>query len=136
MDEKLTGNQAGSGVQIFPASVRWSGSTRLNYQIISNDYREILGHDNNDNNDCIQRRSSRFFTISSLRRELPPTHTFKWPERNRVQITCNTSSTYHVQRVVCHLVRRDSSLIKFDRDEIAFILELFYWLKPLTDEIG
>ena len=39
-----------------------------------------------------------------------------------------------MQRVVCHLVRRDSSAIKFDRVEIAFILALLYWLKPLTDE--
>ena len=39
------------------------------------------------------------FTISSLRCELPPTCTLKWPRRNRVQITCNTSSAYHVQRV-------------------------------------
>ena len=32
---------------------------------------------------------------------------------------------------VCHVVRRDSSAIKFDRVEIAFILALFYWLKQL-----
>ena len=34
------------------------------------------------------------FTISSLSRELSPTHThtLKWSGRNRVQITCNTSS--------------------------------------------
>ena len=37
---------------------------------------------------------------------------------------------------VCHLVRRDSSAFKFDRVDIAFILALFYWLKPLTDEGG
>ena len=37
------------------------------------------------------------------------------PGRNRVQITCNTSSTYHVQHVTCHVVRRDSAAIKFDR---------------------
>ena len=48
----------------------------------------------------------------------------------------NTSSAYHVQPAACHLVRRDSSAIKFDRVEIAFILPLFYWLKPLTDEGG
>ena len=47
--------------------------------------------------------------------------TLKWPGRNRVQITCNTSSAYHVQPAVCHLVRRDSSAIKFDRVDIAFI---------------
>ena len=28
---------------------------------------------------------------------MSPTHTLKWPGRNRVQITCNTSSAYHVQ---------------------------------------
>ena len=39
-----------------------------------------------------------------------------------------------MQRVVCHLVRGDSSAIKFDRVEMAFILALLYWLKPLTDE--
>ena len=41
-----------------------------------------------------------------------------------------------MQHVVCHVVRRDSSAIKFVRVEIAFILVLFYWLKPLTDEGG
>ena len=40
------------------------------------------------------------FTISSLRREPSPTRTLKWPGRNRVQITCNASSAYHVQHVV------------------------------------
>ena len=48
----------------------------------------------------IQRCNSRFLTISSLRRKLSPTRTLKWPGRNRVQITCNTSSAYHVQHVV------------------------------------
>ena len=51
----------------------------------------------NNNNNRIQRRYSRFFTISSRRRELSPTRTLKWPGRNRVQITCNTSSVYHVR---------------------------------------
>ena len=41
-----------------------------------------------------------FFTISSLRREPSSTCTLKWPGRNRVQITCNTSSAYHMQHVV------------------------------------
>ena len=57
---------------------------------------------NNNNNNRIQRRYSRFFTISSQRRELSPTRTLKWPGRNRVQITCNTSSAYHVQ-VSCYV---------------------------------
>ena len=55
---------------------------------------------NNNNNNRIQRHYSRFFTISSQRRELSPTRALKWPRRNRVQITCNTSSAYHVQHVV------------------------------------
>ena len=50
-------------------------------------------------------------------------------------IVCR-SRAYQVQPAVCHLVRRDSSAVKFDRVEIAFILALFYWLKPLTDEGG
>ena len=51
-----------------------------------------------------------------------------------MKITCDTSSAYHVQRVVFHLVRRDSSASKFDRVEIAFILALLYRLKLLTDD--
>ena len=51
-------------------------------------------------NNRIPRRNSRFLTISSLRRELSPTRTLKWPARNCVQIPCNTSSAYHVQHAV------------------------------------
>ena len=51
-------------------------------------------------NNRIQRRYSRFFTISSQRREQSQTRTLKWPKRNRVQITCNISRAYHVQHVV------------------------------------
>ena len=54
-------------------------------------------YNNNNNNNHIQRRYSRFFTISSRRRELSPTRTLKWPGLNRVQTTCNTSNAYHVQ---------------------------------------
>ena len=50
------------------------------------------------------------------------------PGHNHVQITCSTQSAYHVQHVVCHMVPRDSSGIKSDRVDIAFILALFYWL--------
>ena len=57
-------------------------------------------NNNNNNNNHTQRRNLRFLTISSLRRELSPTHTLKRPGRNRVQITCNTSSAYHVQHVM------------------------------------
>ena len=79
-------------------------------------------------------------TISSLRRELQSPHCVA----NCLQHVCssdpgpivcnaraNTPSAYHVQPAVCHVVRRDSSAIHFDR---ANILALFYWLKPLTNE--
>ena len=56
------------------------------------------------NNNRIQRRYSRFFTIYSQCHELSPTRTLKWPRRNRVQITCNTSNAYHVQ-VSCYVPR-------------------------------
>ena len=57
-------------------------------------------------------------------------------QSSRVQIMWNTLGANHVQHVVCHVVRRDSSGIQFDRVKIAFILALFYWLKWSTDEGG
>ena len=59
----------------------------------------------NNNNNRIQRHNSRFFKVqsrffSSLCREPSPTCTLKWPMRNRVQITCNTSSAHHMQHVM------------------------------------
>ena len=86
----------------------------------------IYNNNNNNNNNHIQRRYSRFFAISSQRRKLSPTRTLKSPRRNRVQIMCNISCA--TCRVTCHLVRRDSSTIKFDRVENAFIWALFCWL--------
>ena len=59
-------------------------------------------NNNNNNNNHIQRRYLRFFTISSQRHELSQTRTLKWPGRNRVQITCNISSAYHMQ-VLCYV---------------------------------
>ena len=53
-------------------------------------------------NKRIQRRSLRFFTISSLHQEPSPTCTLKWPGRNCVQITCNTSSAFQVLYVMLH----------------------------------
>ena len=45
-------------------------------------------NDEDDNYDRIEMHSLRFFTVSSLPRELSHTCTLKWPGRNRVQITC------------------------------------------------
>ena len=64
---------------------------------------------NNNNNNRIQRRYSRFFTISSQRRELSPIRSSgpgaivcKSRATHRALITCKYHATYH-------LVRRDSS---------------------------
>ena len=73
----------------------------------------------------IEKRKSRFFfffTISSLRRELCPIRTLKWPGLNCVQITCITSGAYHVQHAVYQVVQKGSLAVKFDRAEIAVIL--------------
>ena len=72
--------------------------------------------ENDDDDDRIDRQNSRFFfLVSSLCRELSPTRTLKWPRRNRVQITSSTSGGHHVEHVACHVVRRDSSAIRFNR---------------------
>ena len=71
------------------------------------------------------------FTISSLRRELSPTRTLEWPECIRVQITCNTSSAYHVQHVVLRATWYEGTaqLLNLTEFEIAFFFSaLFYWL--------
>ena len=62
-------------------------------------------NNNNNNNTCnsrIQRRKSRFFFLQIPHRAANRLQhrTLKWPGRNRVQITCNTLSAYHVQHFV------------------------------------
>ena len=64
----------------------------------------------NDNN-----RNSRLLIISTLRHELSPTRTLKWPGRYREQITCNTSGAHHVRHVVRQTVRRDSSAVNIEK---------------------
>ena len=84
------------------SNVKLLVSWQLKTPILSKFVTWELGISPNNNNNRIQRHYSRFFTISSQRRKLSPTHTHK----------CH---------VTCHLVRRDSSAIKFDRVEITFI---------------
>ena len=78
----------------------------------------------NNNNNCIERCSSNFFQSPYCAANCFQHLTLKWPRCSRAQITCYISSAYRVQHVVCHVVRRDSSAVKFDRVEIAFILAL------------
>ena len=70
---------------------------------------------NSNDNNRIQRCNLRFFTTSSLCHELSPTY---------AQVALAQSCANHVQLikflsratcVTCHVVRRDSSAIKFDR---------------------
>ena len=35
--------------------------------------------------------------------------------------TCNTSDAYHLQHAVCHMGRRDSSAVEFERFDVSFI---------------
>ena len=46
----------------------------------------------------------------------PQTVSNSYAQTARAQATSNTSSTYHMQRVVCHVVRRDS-LVQFPWSE-------------------
>ena len=59
------------------------------------------------------------------RSQLGPTRQpwLSWTGRSRVQIRCS-SATWHVQHVTRYMLRRDSSAVKFDRAEIAFMLSL------------
>ena len=72
-----------------------------------------------------------FFTVS---RTVSNTYAQVAKVLSYVQITCNTSGAHHMQHAVCHEVQRDSSAIKTDIIEIAFIFDLFNWLQPKTDE--
>ena len=49
-----------------------------------------------NNNNRIDRRSLRFLQSPHCAMNCLPTRTLKWPGHNRVQITCNISSAYHV----------------------------------------
>ena len=65
-------------------------------------------------------------TLSSLRRELPPTDT---SGRNRAQIMCNTSGAHHVQHV-CPVLRRGNSDIKLDlKSHLLFYFILFIFIR-------
>ena len=85
----------------------------------------------------IQRRYLRFFTVSSQRRELSPTRTLKWPRRNRVQITCNTSSVYHVQHVVLRATWYEGTAQLLSLTELkSHLFELYFIaliIKPMKE---
>ena len=94
--------------------------------------------DDDDDDDSNERRNSRFFTFPSLRRELSPTRTLKWPGHNRVQITCNTSSAYHVQHVALRATWYEGTaqLLSLTEFKSHFYLSFILLAEPLTDEGG
>ena len=90
-----------------------------------------------NNNNRIQKRCPRFFAISSQCCELSPTRTLKWPRRNRVQITCNTSSAYHVQHVVLRATWYEGTAQLLSLTELkSHLFELYFvgWIiKPMKE---
>ena len=54
-------------------------------------------------------------------------------------ITCNTSGECDVRHVMCQVVRRDNSVVEFDRVEIClffFFFFLFYSFIPFTETMN
>ena len=94
-------------------------------------------NNNNNNNNCFQRRSLRFLTVSSQRHELSPTRTLKWPRCNHVQITCNTSSAYHVQHVILCATWYEGTAQLLSLTELkSHLFELYFvgWIIKLMKE--
>ena len=71
--------------------------------------------------DFLQSPHSAANCLQHVRSSGPSATVCKSRATHRALITCKC-------HVTCHLVRRDSSAVKFDRVEIAFIGALFYWL--------
>ena len=71
--------------------------------------------------DFLQSPRSAANCLQHIRSSGPDAIVCKPRATHQTLITCKC-------HVMCHLVRRDSSAIKFDRVEIAFIWSLFYWL--------
>ena len=84
-----------------------------------------------------------FFTLSTLRHELSPSCTLKWPVHNHVQITCYLSTATWCEGTISYQVWQSWNRIYF-----SFILlaETIYWWKrggnqstrrkPLTTSFG
>ena len=71
------------------------------------------------------------------RRELSPTRTLKWPRLIRVQITCNTSSTYHVQHVMLRATWYEGTAQLLSLAELkSHLFELYFIgciIKPMQE---
>ena len=71
--------------------------------------------------DLLQSPHSAANCLQHVRSSGPSAIVYKSRATHRALISCKCHAT-------CHLARRDSSAIKPDRVEIAFIWALFYWL--------
>ena len=59
----------------------------------------------------------------------------RWPGHNRVQITCNTLSAYHVQHVVLHAMwYKGTALLRSLTELKSHLFELILLAESLTDE--
>ena len=81
-------------------------------------------------NNCIERRNWRFFFFFCNLLAAPRTVSNTYAPVARAQ-SCKPRATHQgpprqEQHVMYHMVRRDSSAVKFGRLKIAFILALFY----------
>ena len=81
-----------------------------------NNINSIILNNNNNNNNNIDRCNSRCLQsphcdancLQHVRSSGQGATVCKSRATHRTLITCNTSSAYHVQHIVCHVVRRDS----------------------------
>ena len=74
----------------------------------------------------------RDFFLQSPHRAVNCLHHVRSSGQGTIVCKSHTSSIYHVQHAVCHVVRRHSSATMFDKVEIAFILALI----SLTETIN
>ena len=77
---------------------------------------KLLETDNNDNNNVAFKGAIQDFLVSSLRHELSPTDTLKWPGGSCLQITCNMSCVTWCEGTAQLLILTE------------FRLHLSYWL--------
>ena len=95
---------------------------------------------NNNHNNRIQRRKSRYFyNLLTAPRTVSNTY-LKWPWRKLVQIKCNTSSAYHVQHVVLRATWYEGTVQLLSLTEFKshlFELYLIGWtIKPMKFDIA
>ena len=94
--------------------VMHTGPDGLIWPTLSSHWFVIIVISHNDKDNDTERRDSKICIFSSLGHGLSPTPTLNWPRLNGVKITCSTSGDHQVRHVVCHVVQKDSSAIKFD----------------------